>query len=319
MRAADPMLRAFLAAEGDAKRQALASLLEQAAPAIRAAVRRKLPEADADDLVAETQLRLLDRLLRANEDPLADYLSYAAVTAFRVCYSWLRDANPNRTRLSNQVRYLVENDRRLAGRLDPASTHALDHTALDALRPFATRSLPDLLDRILQRAPHPISLDALVDAVADLQGVRDAPLQPLDESAAAVETDVVGALDRRRRLAALWEQVRQLPLPQRHALLLNLRDGQGQSAIEALPVCGIAGLRDIAAVLEMPLADLAGLWNRLPLDDQAIALGLRLTRQQVINLRKSGRERLLRRLGPTAVIWALFFDLLSWTKSASRL
>jgi hypothetical protein len=40
----------------------------------------------------------------------------------------------------------------------------------------------------------------------------------------------------------------------------------------------------------------AELWNDLPLDDARIAELLKLTRQQVINARKSGRERLARRL-----------------------
>jgi DNA-directed RNA polymerase specialized sigma24 family protein len=317
MRAADPILSEFLAAEGDAKRHALDALLARAAPAIRASIRRKLPEADADDLVAETQLRLLDRLLHAADNPLEDFLAYAAVTAYRVSYSWLRDTKPNRTRLSNQVRYLVENDRRFAGRIVPGAS--LNPALLAALRPFSDRALPELIDRIL-KAAGPLSLDALTDAVAQLQGVRDAPHEQLDEkTASSVETDLVGSLDRRRRLHTLWEQVGRLPLPQRHALLLNLRDDDGQSAIEALPVCGIAGLREIAAVLEMPLPELADLWNRLPLDDHAIAARLGLTRQQVINLRKSGRERLFRKLGPTAVILALLWGLTSLIRNAGRL
>jgi hypothetical protein len=40
----------------------------------------------------------------------------------------------------------------------------------------------------------------------------------------------------------------------------------------------------------------AELWNDLPLEDAKIAELLGLTRQQVINARKSGRERLTRRL-----------------------
>jgi hypothetical protein len=46
----------------------------------------------------------------------------------------------------------------------------------------------------------------------------------------------------------------------------------------------------------MPALDLAGLWPELPLDDARIAERLALKRQQVINLRKSGRERLSRRM-----------------------
>jgi hypothetical protein len=39
------------------------------------------------------------------------------------------------------------------------------------------------------------------------------------------------------------------------------------------------------------------LWKELPLDDLTIAGRLGATRQQVINLRKSARARLVRRLG----------------------
>jgi hypothetical protein len=42
--------------------------------------------------------------------------------------------------------------------------------------------------------------------------------------------------------------------------------------------------------------EFANLWNELPLEDASIASLLGVTRQQVINLRKSARERLTRRM-----------------------
>jgi hypothetical protein len=59
---------------------------------------------------------------------------------------------------------------------------------------------------------------------------------------------------------------------------------------------GIATLRQLAAALEMSAESLAETWNELPMEDSRIAELLGLTRQQVINARKSGRERLARRL-----------------------
>jgi CRP-like cAMP-binding protein len=59
----------------------------------------------------------------------------------------------------------------------------------------------------------------------------------------------------------------------------------------------VAGIRQIAEVLGIPIEEFAKLWNRLPLDDLAIAERLGVTRQRVINLRKSARERLTRRVG----------------------
>jgi hypothetical protein len=46
----------------------------------------------------------------------------------------------------------------------------------------------------------------------------------------------------------------------------------------------------------MPAQEFAKLWNNLPLEDTTIAQNLGVTRQQVINLRKSARERLARRM-----------------------
>jgi hypothetical protein len=46
----------------------------------------------------------------------------------------------------------------------------------------------------------------------------------------------------------------------------------------------------------MSAENLAAIWNDLPLEDIRIAELLQLTRQQVINARKSARERLARRL-----------------------
>src|SRR5262249_43443346 len=91
-------------------------------------------------------------------------------------------------------------------------------------------------------------------------------------------------------------EIGELPLNQRTAILLNLRDDDGAAALPLLPLVGISTMRAIAAVLEMPAVELAGLWPSLPLDDATIATRLGLTRQQIINLRKSGRQRLGRRM-----------------------
>ena len=104
----------------------------------------------------------------------------------------------------------------------------------------------------------------------------------------------------RQSLEAIWHEVLELPERQRAALLLNLRDASGQGVIELLPATGIASLRQLATATGMTAAALAGIWNRLPLDDQAISELLRITRQQVINLRKSARDRLSRRMHKAA-------------------
>jgi hypothetical protein len=78
---------------------------------------------------------------------------------------------------------------------------------------------------------------------------------------------------------------------------LNLRDHIGDSALRFLPAMGIASIRQIAAAIGMPPEALAAIWRQLPLNDRQVAETLSLTRQQIVNLRKSARDRLIRRMG----------------------
>jgi RNA polymerase sigma factor (sigma-70 family) len=100
----------------------------------------------------------------------------------------------------------------------------------------------------------------------------------------------------RGKLEALWREIHALPSRQAAALLLSLRDEKGQEVISLFPLTGTATLRQIAAAIALPAERFAQLWSRLPLDDRTIADLLGASRQQVINLRKSARERLARRL-----------------------
>ena len=126
--------------------------------------------------------------------------------------------------------------------------------------------------------------------------------QPVEASVPipALLTDVgrvfVGRGGEVERLERLWKEICQLPLEQRSALLLNLRDPQESSMITLLSDIGIATVREVASVLTLPLEGFAGLWNDLPLDDSTIAQHLQVTRQQVINFRVSARRRLSRRM-----------------------
>ena len=108
--------------------------------------------------------------------------------------------------------------------------------------------------------------------------------------------NVATLVERRMYLAALWKEICELRPLQRVALLLNLHDASGQDMLPLFILVDIAHLPEIAASLDMPVQEFAELWESLPLDDTAIAQRLGITRQQVINLRKSARERLARRM-----------------------
>jgi RNA polymerase sigma factor (sigma-70 family) len=124
------------------------------------------------------------------------------------------------------------------------------------------------------------------------RGEDDDPLSRLADPA----PDAVQAYEQRAYLSLLWDEIRQLPQRQAAALILHLRDGHGRNAAALLPLTGTASLRDVARAVGLAPEKLAEIWNYLPLEDTAIAAVLQVTRQQVINLRKSARERLARRM-----------------------
>lgn len=293
---------------------------------------------EAEDLYGEVVVQLLRRLRAFVSDPdghpIGDFRGYVAVTTYNACNLYLRQKYPARWRLKNRLRYTLsrrddfalwqvddgdwlcglrawrdwpEDLPDAAGRLrrladDPDAPHRAELT--DAAR---ESELPDLLRAAFAHLGGPVRLDDLLGVVADLRGVSD-PVLTVELSdgresagrsrgAEASDADFADEVERRSYLRRLWEEITQLPPAQRAALLLNLRDAH-EGVTWLLPLAGVASVRQIAEAVAVPAEQFAALWNQLPLDDATIAELLGVTRQQVINLRKSARARLARRMKP---------------------
>ena len=162
--------------------------------------------------------------------------------------------------------------------------------------------MADAVSSIFNHVGKPVEFDELVSTLAEHLGIRDQPIESLAEDDDALQISAVGEPDQAWRLEKklflrrLWDELQQLPVNQRTALLLNLKDTGGGVCITLFPATGIASLPQLAKTLELSNESFAHLWNELPLEDARIAELLGVTRQQVINARKSGRERLARRL-----------------------
>ena len=169
--------------------------------------------------------------------------------------------------------------------------------------------MAEALNAIFKFVGAPVEIDAIVAILANAWSVKDRPAETEHDSLDDDESfsfddaltderqiSIADEVGQRFYLEKLWEEITQLPSRQRYALLLNLRDTRGASALELLFITGIASPDQIAAILNLSLKQFTDLWSKLPLDDARIAEGLRATRQQVINLRKSARERLARRM-----------------------
>lgn len=326
----DARLRGFLDAvdEVAADRELARLVGSEATPVVERVVRGQLadlPAADREDVVAGVLLRLTETLrgLRAGrrEAALESLEGYTVATARNACRAFLRARRPQRTRLANQVRYLLCHDPGLAGwegRGGVALAGLAGWRGRDRPAPAVAGAPPleraadqmplgELLRRLLLHRGGPWPVGELVAALALLRGVHDAPAVPLTpEPGAEGEAPPLELaegrpgqdreLEDRQFLGLLWAQVRELPRRQRVALLLNLRDDGGGDLLSLFPATGLARPRELARLLELPLEELEALWERLPLEDREIAELLGATPRQIINLRKSARERLARRL-----------------------
>jgi RNA polymerase sigma factor (sigma-70 family) len=326
-------LAAFLDAgtEQDAA-DALEGLLgEDALRHIGEVVRRELGGFAAthlEDVVGDVRLALMQRLLalrRGRGEAIDNFRAYITRASEHACYSFLRRRYPERSRFRNRVRYAAAHHPSISLERDASGTWRCstrrpvrrapepgasvtfvdDPSAFLAARGVNPQApLPALLDQVLAVLDRGIELDRLVDALAMVLGIKDAAVATARSAGDSDPIDTVPdpspatgeVLEQREQLLRVWSEIASLPPRQRAALLLNLRDPEGGAVLHLLPATGVVTQADIAAVLDMSDAELAELWGRLPLEDRAIAESMGLTRQQVINLRKSARARLMRRV-----------------------
>ena len=332
----DVLLSPYLNARSDAESDSLLTtlLVEHADPVIRKIIGRKLSDCfrhqESEDVHGEVVTQLLERLrlCKAGSDAaIQDFRNYVAVTAYNACHEYLRNKYPERRRLKNRLRYLLTHHAAFGlwqtetgdwlGGFSGWMTRRIKIASVSKLRqlpaePEIFASLPasgesscamlvDLLTAIFRDVGEPVEFEALVNSVADLQGIKDhsepTNWEEQEVRLKATAQDFVVETEQRSYLRRLWSEIVQLPLRQRVALLLNLKD-INEGVVMLFPLTGVASIRQIAETLAIPADEFSLLWNDLPLEDAAIAIRLGLTRQGVINLRKSARARLSRRMRP---------------------
>lgn len=305
-----------------AEEHALHELLAAARPVISASLRaraRGLAKTDREELANETMVRLIQRVseIKKRKDGaiISNFTSYVAITANNTVFSHLRRAHPERRRVRESVREalsspafarwetgsgeMVAGFRTWSGSDCTAAVDDLAEVAgrVPAPGSMTRRNVEIVLEQTFRTARCPIAVERLVEIVAGSFGRSlSTPGAALPTAIADAAPSVEQKLIDRSALAAAWSEICLLPPRQRSALLLNLRDGEGSPGLSLLVERGIASMADIAAATGLSTTQLKDLWERLPLDDLTIAQSIGSTRQNVINLRKSARERLARRL-----------------------
>ncbi len=326
----DPLLEPLLVDTSDEQASELLSQLitVHAEPVIKGVIRFKLrlnsyretQRAESDDIHQEVVLQLVSQLQRFRKlpeaNPISDVRGMAAVIAHRTCARWMRRQFPERHAFKNRLHYLLTRQRGFALWQDDdgkqvagfapwqeqnKTRQVLELERLPAVlrtpKSGKPQEIAETVAAIFNHLGGPVEFDELVGTLVAIVGISDQPVETLaDDQESPPEPDQGWRVEKKMFLERLWEELQQLPLNQRAALLLNLKDASGSGCITLFPAIGIATVRQLAKALEITAERFAEVWNDLPLEDARIAELLGLTRQQVINARKSGRERLARRL-----------------------
>lgn len=291
-------------------------------------------ENEYEDVCSEVRVQLLARLIQLKENPslqaIRDFRGYVAVTSYRACAAYLRRKYPHRFHLKHKLRFLLSHRtefrvwetgaEKLAGGFaewDPTNFSIQNQRRLHQLRTtpevFVQTALPrgtvanlhlgELVAAIFNWVGQPIELDELTAIVAELCGIQDHintgqtaenSFESKLEQMPDLRANIDQTLGHRRYLEKLWSEIKKMSPRHCAALLLNLKDEQGQSATDLLILTGVVSVSQLAQALDLTEMELMQIWNQLPLDDLTIAERLGLKRQQVINLRKTARERLAR-------------------------
>lgn len=291
---------------------------------------------ESEDVYNNVLMSLLSRLratkLQPENNVINNFRSYVATVTYNACANLLREKYPQRHILKNRLRYFLTHEpgfalweheqkewlcgfevwqaehKPFAGSLQWQNLSTRLQQSLASgfgIENLQRAKLKELLSIIFEQLQQVIEIDDLVKLVAEICGLQDrttsldddnASSAPLSEFLPDKGTSIELDFERRTYLQKMWEEICQLPEKQRVALLLNLKDAQGGCGLALFPLTGIASFQQLTLALALSAEELSRLWNDLPLDDATIATSLGITRQQVINLRKSARERLARRL-----------------------
>lgn len=310
----EPLLTRLLStAAGEERERVIEALLLHAAQTVSRVLQRQsaLTKEDLDDIRSTVNVRLMRKFQELPAgDPIDSLDEYVAGVTYNAFHDFLRHKHPERVRIKGRIRYALRHDRRFA-MWESHSGMAAGLVAWSGrepqreLAPLQSLTAPLISDpqrtantlaMVFQCAAAPLLLEDLVSLFMSLWNVSEIPRAAPGETAAPESSGPLAQYESRQFLSKLWQEIRELPPPQRAALLLNLRDAGGRNAMGQFVLAGIASARDIAAALEMPAERLREIWNGLPMSDRHIAELLGRTSQQVINLRKSARERLSRRM-----------------------
>ena len=332
----DAILLAFLqtrdAGESDEQRDLLAKLVvEEAAPLVRQMIRYRLhfyltergishAHPDAEDLYHDILARLVRALQRLASDKsppnIRDFRQYAQRVAANGCNDSLRLKYPQRTRLRDRIRDLLERQPEfqiwrgedevtlcgLAGWQDrtpmPETSIRLQKLEFDLQRfePYRRRGegtgqLVPILHELFGLIEGPVDLEAVVRVAAFLLEIQEAQYESLDDENGVVEFSarmvnmedptIERHLDEVIALRRIWKIWLTLPGHLRETFFFSFSTSRGDDLLSLLVQGGVAKPSEVARELGIPLDRLMALWKLMPMRNVDLALMWSVDRQQV--------------------------------------
>lgn len=289
--------------------------------------------AEFEDLCSEVRTRLVAYLqnLKKNlkQSPCEDFRRYVAAVSHNTCHDFYRQRFPARSRLQRRVRDLLHARRGLAmwksggeqssewlcgfdfwkgTDASARGSRNLSHFLEDpesAMRTLTGSHDPhsvdfcDLVVSIFVRAEGPVRFSALVDLIAEIKGVKDAPMTSVDneesgpgEGLEDSRLRIDSQLEMRQYLAKAWRVLSEMPREDARAYLLYARDTSGENLLSMFMSVGAATEIEIADVLGVSLDGLSRLLqDALPMENDEIAMRLGVTLERLYKLRYRAGKR----------------------------
>lgn len=289
--------------------------------------------AEFEDLCSEVRTRLVAYLqnLKKNlkQSPCEDFRRYVAAVSHNTCHDFYRQRFPARSRLQRRVRDLLHTRRGLAmwktggeassdwlcgfdfwqGTQATASesaslSHFLDDpdTAMQLLtgsHDAQSADFCDLVVSIFAFAEGPVKFAELVDLIAEIKGVKDAPMTSVDneqsgpgESLEDSRLRIDSQLEMRQYLGRAWRVLSEMPREDARAYLLYARDTSGENLLSMFISVGAATEIEVADVLGASLDEMKRLlMDGLPLGNDEIAMRLGITLERLYKLRYRAGKR----------------------------
>lgn len=281
---------------------------------------------EKDEIQSDAQTRILKALrkLRAGKNPIKNFQDYISTVTFNCRKDFILSKQPEWRRIDNRLRRMRDGGELFFFGDDAGIQFVCLHSPHE--KP-SKMEFDEIIALICQKHPNhlflktqilvPIILKTAEGALAKKDVIKI--ILEVTETARFKEVRMPGETSEilnfdeneyvlqerhQKTLRLIWNEIIKFPPNQRKVLLLGLRESSKVEAVTLFLQKRIATIEEIAAALDLSLAEFSSLFARLPLSSSEIAdfLGIEAEgktskEQRVDNLRKAGRKLLKSKLG----------------------